>query len=755
MKRLLFSFCALFLFPASLLAQQNQTPVNFSNADDVLLREKAATDPSLMGKYVIYEQNLKQVMEASKVSAPGAKTDTLINGKRIIPVVFHIIHKGGPENISRDQILDAIALLNIDYNKLNSDTDSVHSWPAFASRRANCNIEFRLARIDPVGNCTEGIVRHYDPQTNYAYFTIMSQYAWPPSRYLNVFSVAFIYPEGINLPANAFIGGMSPFPPSNPLSQALTGGDTLADGVLIRHDGLGSIGTATTLGGMPINALNRTFTHESGHYFNLYHPFQNLILGLIPATDGCPTLLAPNGDEVSDTPPVKAASQNISVACYVPGSRNTCNQDVPDEPDMAENYMDYQWGYCSNIFTNGQYSRIDATLNGDRQKLWSVENLIATGVLDTTASVCPPVADFYANSVYVCAGGSVNFTDYSYGGTADSWSWTFNGGTPATWSAQNPTIQYNIAGIYDVKLVASNIHGSDSLIRTAYIHVNDPALSDTTPFTEDFESGSLNDWVVTNDVGNAWEITSSASYSGSNCLNLHNFDNNSPGSYDEIVSPLFDLTTLPSGILPLVKFRLAYAGKYIAATLVTAEDTAYDKLSMYISSNCGATWTQKYNKTGLNLATVTTLPDNFTPSSSADWRQETVSLPMTYLNSNSVMLKFVFHSSGANNIYIDDINITNVTAGIDEDPLSHLDVSIYPNPVTGNSVITFQLAKKRHVEISVLDLLGRNIYSIIDENMDAGEHRLNLDRSRLGCSGMYFIKICIDGQPLMKKIIAE
>jgi len=91
-------------------------------------------------------------------------------------VVFHIVHNGGPENISREQIEDAIKLINIDYNKLNADTTLGHTYPPFNALRADCKIEFRLAKVDPNGNCTDGIMRHYDPQTNYGYFKTMTDY---------------------------------------------------------------------------------------------------------------------------------------------------------------------------------------------------------------------------------------------------------------------------------------------------------------------------------------------------------------------------------------------------------------------------------------------------------------------------------------------------------------------------------------------------------------------------------------------------
>src|SRR5574343_1102251 len=42
-----------------------------------------------------------------------------------IPIVFHIIHQWGEENISDEQIFDAVRILNEDYNKDNADTTEI------------------------------------------------------------------------------------------------------------------------------------------------------------------------------------------------------------------------------------------------------------------------------------------------------------------------------------------------------------------------------------------------------------------------------------------------------------------------------------------------------------------------------------------------------------------------------------------------------------------------------------------------------
>ena len=80
-----------------------------------------------------------------------------------------------------------------------------------------------------------------------------------------------------------------------------------------------------------------------------------------------------------------------------------------------------------------------------------------------------PVAAF-GGDTSACAGKSVTFYDYSAPApTARLWS--FQGGTPATSTAANPTVTYANAGTYDVKLVVSNAAGIDSVLLTNYITI--------------------------------------------------------------------------------------------------------------------------------------------------------------------------------------------------------------------------------------------------------------------------------------------
>ncbi len=81
-----------------------------------------------------------------------------------------------------------------------------------------------------------------------------------------------------------------------------------------------------------------------------------------------------------------------------------------------------------------------------------------------------PTADFMADNTTAEVGSTVSFTDLSTN-MPTSWSWTFNGGTPATSTVQNPRVVYNAPGTYSVSLTVTNAQGTDTEIKTGYITV--------------------------------------------------------------------------------------------------------------------------------------------------------------------------------------------------------------------------------------------------------------------------------------------
>ena len=118
--------------------------------------------------------------ETKIANLQGEQRDDLI----IIPIVFHIIHFNGPENISNDQIYNAVEVLNRDFRALNEDQSQVVD--AFTDIIADVEIEFRLAKKDPYGNCHPGITRTVSPLTFEGEDDVKNLVSWPRDMYLNV-----------------------------------------------------------------------------------------------------------------------------------------------------------------------------------------------------------------------------------------------------------------------------------------------------------------------------------------------------------------------------------------------------------------------------------------------------------------------------------------------------------------------------------------------------------------------------------------
>ncbi len=121
-------------------------------------------------------------------------------------------------------------------------------------------------------------------------------------------------------------------------------------------------------------------------------------------------------------------------------------------------------------------------------------------------------AGFSADITEGCIGGQVNFTDQS-AGSVTSWLWTFEGGTPATSTDQNPTVTYNTTGVFDVSLEVSDGTNISTLDMPDMITVDDVPDQPNQPSGNDNVCGGEEVTYTTLSVEMAdsytWEITPS------------------------------------------------------------------------------------------------------------------------------------------------------------------------------------------------------------------------------------------------------
>jgi PKD repeat protein len=625
----------------------------------------------------------------------------------IIPVVYHVIHNYGTENISAAQLIDGITVLNKTFRKQAADTNTIVA--AFKPLHADCDIEFRLATLDPNGNCTSGINRIASSLSSIGDHQVKSLIQWPTDKYLNIYVVQNA----------AGLAGHAVWPAD---ADSIPGWD----GIVISHNYVGSIGTSN-----PTQSV--VLAHECGHYLNLQHIWGgNNVPGFYfyPCAD---TAKDCNIDDlVADTPPtIGWQSCNLSGA--------SCGNVV----DNVQNAMDYS--YCNKMFTYGQKARMHACLNdtmAGRNNLWQTANLIATGTYTLPAALC--AADFTSNKTVVCEVGAnqVIFTNSSYNGTFTSLEWTFPGGSPSTSTALSPTVIYSNPGTYPVTLKVFN--GTDSAMVTKNNNITVlPNTGAAFPFSEGFEStSSLSgpEWFSNSfDTLNEWELTGAAASSGSYSVMLDNY-NNTMNTKDELFSPIINLT---GGTGIGFKFKYAYARK---------DSLSQDQLQVYVSKDCNSSWIQRLSLIGSALETVPPQSGSYVPAGPSDWRQATVNIPISYYTAN-FRFKFVFTSKGGNNIYIDDINIE-IATGIEDIENQVNDLSIFPNPANELLNLSFDLAENKGLSFSISNVLGQTVYNSEKRMYAKGKNGLSLDLQQLE-NGFYLVSISDGKQQITKRFVVS
>lgn len=129
---------------------------------------------------------------------------------------------------------------------------------------------------------------------------------------------------------------------------------------------------------------------------------------------------------------------------------------------------DYFDGICCS-YGNGAYSVVlpDGSTAGSGGQ-FGQQDQVNFCVVQAIA----PVADFSVSDTLSCTGSAVTFNDES-ANSPTNWNWTFQGGTPATSTLQNPTVSWSAAGTYSVSLQVANSGGNDVVSRTGYIAILD------------------------------------------------------------------------------------------------------------------------------------------------------------------------------------------------------------------------------------------------------------------------------------------
>lgn len=732
---------------------QAQTPAGsggMSCAFDPLQEAAFARQP---GSKAAYEQLLAQAARlASPLRGPlGAAPDVTV------PVVVHIVFSGYSNTgftagITDAQVADALRVLNEDFSKTNPDTISV--IPAFVSRVANVGFRFRLAKLDPSGNCTTGITRTYSASAsgNTASDStdgLKQQTRWDPSRYLNVWVVEEIF------------AGSS----SNALGYAYlpcTGG--VADGIVVRNSSFGTIGTASG------NPYRHVLSHEMGHHFGLPHTWGRGQVGPGPASN-CGL-----DDGIADTP-----NTTGTFACNLAFSPCTDPQSGQFILANVQNFMDYA-SSCSNMFTNGQRAVMRAALTlGCRATLATPANLAATGTADgyqPPAGGCPAAVAIGTDQRRVCAnqsGGPRFFVGYGNNDALNApgapVQWAFPGGVPATSTGRVARVSYPTPGIYPVTLTITPA-GGPPLTRTAptWMQVGGAGTGLSGAVNESFENpgfpnnfgpADLRNWAVDTlrrPVANRWQRASGGALvaaEGAACLVVPNVPAraNNP-AFSAITSPALDLSALLGpGRAARLSFRTAWA------VHPTVQGAGNDQLVVQYGTDCEVfgNVTGRVFSSGELQVTGQPAQAGFVPTTAQQWTTLVLPLDPQYLGP-ATWVRFQFKSTGGNPIYLDRVRIEDANAPLASPAaLARLALAVYPNPLTAETALHFTLPAAGAVAVRLTDLLGRAVAQVPARHYGAGPQVIPLPvgSGQSLAGGVYLVRLTVGEQAFTTKVLVQ
>lgn len=704
--------CLVFFLLSLILAASATAQVKEDRCGTMtLLSQELAKKPALKDSMINATRRIREAVKNRTTAPSNARVEAT---PIYIPVVFHIV-MSDPSVITDQQINEQIDVLNKDYAGLNADSTNIPSYfkPYFGKGR----VQFALAKRNASNAASTGIDRVTSSKSQFSETTDDVKHAssgganaWDASRFFNVWVCTL----------RSGLLGYATFTYSASNSE---------QGVVISY---------TTLPGGSATNYNqgRTLTHESGHFFNLYHIWGD--------DNGACT----DDDGIDDTP----NQANSTSGCPSGMKTDACATASPGI--MYQNYMDYSSDGCMVMFTTEQVATIDSVLTRYRSGLTTSNG--ATSPLKTLDAQMVSIDQPYNRVCDTKFIPVITFRNYGQdtlrsldisasvdGGTQVTTHWDGILASLSTAQVTLNTSSFNGYGAHSIKIRLSAPNGGadlDASNDTLSLAFSYPTPVNP-PVTEGFENTTFpsSGWdIVNGDKSYTWERTTNAAKTGSASMVIRNFDYTAIGQRDYLRLPATTITNADSAFL---SFEVAAAVK-TTSTLFNDWDT----LQVLASTDCGVTYTSLYKKYGATLATrsgaVTT---SFVPGKT-EWRKDSVDLT-AYINKGPLLIAFVNASGNENNIYVDDINLYKISSNV---TLAEQGWSITPNPTTGPLTIQFSSTPANLKGIVLYNSAGQQVAEALVNGSAATSYEFNMMKF---ASGVYVVRIVYSDHVISRKVI--
>ena len=678
---------------------------------------------------------------AKRTTATGPDTNTYD-----VPIVVHVVHDYGAENVSDDAVFNAASSWADTYMKRNADTAYVIA--PFIPYIGNPKIRLHLATIDPNGNPTKGIVRQQSYLSNNA--DDQAKYtSWPNNKYINIWLIGTFGAGSTGAAAYAYYPSSGAYMP-------------YYDGVISLYDYI---------------SVQKTIPHELGHVLNLSHTWGSTNSPGVACGD----------DNVDDTPPTKGhnpgcgAVSLYDVACasgytHTYTSMSGLPDSLVDYPDTvnAQNIMDYT--YCELMFSKGQVNRMRAALTAataGRNNLITQANLVATGALQARPDLAP-IPDFIMNKA-TDAGfitdsrtyfltynnlGNFSFRNTSWNDTVSGVSWTFSNGAsvPTSTSMTTVTNRFSTPGWVTVTLDATSNAGTGTLVNTHAVYAADTIVAGGLGYSQLFGSAaSVDNWPMFNYYNNQfrWEYYTGAGLTDNTCIRYRSFDTSAritgtaTGDHDDVFTPAFDLAGIPDSLY--LNFFTSCASTNSGISGWT--DKVGDSMQVDVSTSGGARWTKLVGYNSAALVNAGTTNTDFVPTSFSQWKPRAVRIPATYRTGNVFFRFRYWPGNTGNNLYLDNFSINPAVSGVKDMVTTAGTLNIFPNPSTNGCSLVFKTGSDGQVVYTIKDLTGKTIYQDSKSLQPNTMQQEDVPRSATPAAGMYFVTVTVDGVSLTQKMV--
>jgi hypothetical protein len=725
------------------------------------------------------------------------------NGIKIIPVVVHVIHDLGNENISDISIQGALDILNANIN--GQAANFLAKTPdVFAAVRGDAKIEFRLAKKDPLGNPTTGINRVRSSLTNEPEprDAVKALSYWNSFEYFNIWTVKKFVPQD---DGNTLLG-YAQFPNTGRMST---------DGVVLLSSQMVSGGT---------------LTHETGHWLGLRHTWGDADCG---------------DDGIKDTPPAKDPNYGVNLSDFPYHVGNIgigagCLGDSLNwAGEMFVNYMDYSSDPDVTMFTIDQNAIMDETLDGSyneetgvsgigfREYMWSQENILNTGTADGyRAPTCTQEATFVVvnSDPSLCEGEELVFKGNKtmFGsGNVSSLIWDFGDGNINDSGSNLIAHDFNSVGSYDVSLTivysestearASNLalldidnaSSYDSIVSTLIVQGTEQelialgayniveisldslalywGLNDSSYFRGDLEKVTYVAYyqnTCTSSVTKTNFVNVSSTQAASNASSYsYSFENESELNGDWVLSQSTNIEnqwSFSPGVITEWEWQNGVAVNGSSSIKVDAGDMligistkitskSYDlsvfsnpairfswagasvntfpsnELLVAYSDDCGESWNTLGVIGPVEASNAGLYATSFSPKNS-EWR-DTVMTKVQLINSSNIKFKFEYFVNGiSNNFYLDNIIIGEESSLLLTENTIEAKLSIFPNPTKLNSNIILDNLVDKNVEVSIINILGEEVGILYSGLIVSNYHHVEADLTDFD-KGVYFIRV--------------